>query len=231
MQCPRCLLRTTRALGSARSAVHARTGVPGRGEPVGEGRSSAGPAEPRSAHARAPAPGREDPRYEAHAGGGETGSHPSERKLVTVLFADLKGSMELLADRDPEEVRKLLRSRPRAHDGGGPPLRGHGEPGDGRRHHGATRRAARPEDHAVRASYAAVRMQAVVKQYAEEVRRRDCCSCTRVGHDGSGERRHHDRVLEDSRSDTSEGRDTSSSPQFSAMPRSPRVIIPSKQWP
>ena len=26
-----------------------------------------------------------------------------ERKQVTVLFADLKGSMELLADRDPEE--------------------------------------------------------------------------------------------------------------------------------
>jgi hypothetical protein len=27
-----------------------------------------------------------------------------ERKQVTVLFADLKGSMELLADRDPEEA-------------------------------------------------------------------------------------------------------------------------------
>jgi class 3 adenylate cyclase len=31
-----------------------------------------------------------------------------KRKQVTVLFADLKGSMELLADRDPEEARKLL---------------------------------------------------------------------------------------------------------------------------
>jgi predicted amidophosphoribosyltransferase len=31
-----------------------------------------------------------------------------ERKQVTVLFADLKGSMELLADRDPEEARHLL---------------------------------------------------------------------------------------------------------------------------
>src|SRR5262249_41675996 len=31
-----------------------------------------------------------------------------ERKQVTVLFADLKGSTELLADRDPEEARKLL---------------------------------------------------------------------------------------------------------------------------
>ena len=31
-----------------------------------------------------------------------------ERKHVTVLFADLRGSMELLADRDPEEARQLL---------------------------------------------------------------------------------------------------------------------------
>ena len=31
-----------------------------------------------------------------------------ERKQVTVLFAGLKGSMELLADRDPEEARKLV---------------------------------------------------------------------------------------------------------------------------
>jgi class 3 adenylate cyclase len=31
-----------------------------------------------------------------------------ERKQVTVLFADLKGLMELLADRDPEEARALL---------------------------------------------------------------------------------------------------------------------------
>jgi class 3 adenylate cyclase len=32
----------------------------------------------------------------------------AERKQVTVLFADLKGSMELLADRDPEDARKIL---------------------------------------------------------------------------------------------------------------------------
>src|SRR6185295_239812 len=31
-----------------------------------------------------------------------------ERKHVTVLFADVKGSMQLLADRDPEEARELL---------------------------------------------------------------------------------------------------------------------------
>ena len=31
-----------------------------------------------------------------------------ERKQVTVLFADLKGSMELIAERDPEEARAIL---------------------------------------------------------------------------------------------------------------------------
>jgi hypothetical protein len=39
---------------------------------------------------------------------GSRGALDGERKLVTVLFADPKGSMELLADRDPEEARKLL---------------------------------------------------------------------------------------------------------------------------
>ena len=28
-----------------------------------------------------------------------------ERKQITVLFADVKSSMELIADRDPEEAR------------------------------------------------------------------------------------------------------------------------------
>src|SRR5215831_9411573 len=31
-----------------------------------------------------------------------------ERKQVTVLFADLKGSMELVSERDPEEARAIL---------------------------------------------------------------------------------------------------------------------------
>src|SRR5262245_39428583 len=36
------------------------------------------------------------------------GALEGERKQVTVLFADLKGSMELLADRDPEDARRIL---------------------------------------------------------------------------------------------------------------------------
>ena len=54
-----------------------------------------------------------------------------ERKLVTVLFADLKGSMELLADRDPGGGAQTPGPRARTHDGGGPPVRGHREPGHG----------------------------------------------------------------------------------------------------
>jgi class 3 adenylate cyclase/tetratricopeptide (TPR) repeat protein len=36
------------------------------------------------------------------------GSESTERKYITVLFADLRGSLELIADRDPEEARELL---------------------------------------------------------------------------------------------------------------------------
>ena len=52
-----------------------------------------------------------------------------ERKQVTVLFADLKGSMELLADRDPEEAQAAPRSRAGTDDGRRASLRRHGQPG------------------------------------------------------------------------------------------------------
>ena len=66
-----------------------------------------------------------------------------ERKQVTVLFADLKGSMELLAERDSGRGTQDPRPGARVHDGSGAPLRRHREPGDGRRGHGALRRPAR----------------------------------------------------------------------------------------
>jgi Double zinc ribbon len=67
-----------------------------------------------------------------------------ERKQVTVLFADLKGSMALLADRDPEEARKFLdpvleHMMEAVHR-----YEGTVNPGDGRRDHGALRRAGGP---------------------------------------------------------------------------------------
>ena len=44
----------------------------------------------------------------------------------------------------PEEAPRPPRPGPSADDGRGPPLRGNGEPGDGRRDHGAVRSAGRP---------------------------------------------------------------------------------------
>src|SRR5262249_40857030 len=94
-----------------------------------------------------------------------------ERKLVTVLFADLKGSMELLAHRDPEEARTILdpvleRMMEAVHRYEGTVNQ---VMGDGiMALFGA---ALAHEDHAVRACYAALRMQESVKQYADEVRR------------------------------------------------------------
>ena len=56
-----------------------------------------------------PAPQAYTPRYS----GREDSSHPAmppegERKQVTVLFADIKGSTELIEGLDPEEARRLL---------------------------------------------------------------------------------------------------------------------------
>src|SRR5438094_4166923 len=94
-----------------------------------------------------------------------------ERKQVTVLFADLKGSMELLADRDPEEARKLLdpvleRMMEAVHRYEGTVNQVMGD--------GIMALFGAPvahEDHAVRACYAALAMQAALRRYAEEVRR------------------------------------------------------------
>src|SRR5262245_38022414 len=92
-----------------------------------------------------------------------------ERKQVTVLFADLKGSMELLADRDPEEARKILdpvldlmMDAVHRYEGTVNQVMGDGIMAL----FGAP--VAR-EDHAVRACYAALRMQEAVRGYAEDV--------------------------------------------------------------
>jgi class 3 adenylate cyclase/tetratricopeptide (TPR) repeat protein len=94
-----------------------------------------------------------------------------ERKQVTVLFADVKGSMELLADRDPEDARKLLdpvleRMMEAVHRYEGTVNQVMGD--------GIMALFGAPlavEDHAVRACYAALRMQESVRHYAEAARR------------------------------------------------------------
>ena len=94
-----------------------------------------------------------------------------ERKQVTVLFADLKGSMELLADRDPEEARQLLdpvlqRMMEAVHRYEGTVNQVMGD--------GIMALFGAPlahEDHAVRACYAALAMQDALRRYSDEVRR------------------------------------------------------------
>ncbi|HEY7493630.1 MAG TPA: adenylate/guanylate cyclase domain-containing protein, partial [Candidatus Tectomicrobia bacterium] len=94
-----------------------------------------------------------------------------ERKQVTVLFADLTGSLELLADRDPEEVRELLdpvleRMMAAVHRYEGTVNQVMGD--------GIMALFGAPiahEDHAVRACYAALAMQEAIRRYSVEVRR------------------------------------------------------------
>jgi class 3 adenylate cyclase len=88
-----------------------------------------------------------------------------------VLFADLKGSMELLADRDPEEARQLLdpvleRLMAAVHRYEGTVNQVMGD--------GIMALFGAPlahEDHAVRACYAALAMQEAIRQYSAEGRR------------------------------------------------------------
>jgi class 3 adenylate cyclase/tetratricopeptide (TPR) repeat protein len=94
-----------------------------------------------------------------------------ERKQVTVLFADMKGSMELLADRDPEEARKILdpvlelmMEAVHRYEGTVNQVMGDGIMalfGAPIAH----------EDHAVRACYTALRMHEMVGRHAAELRR------------------------------------------------------------
>ena len=94
-----------------------------------------------------------------------------ERKQVTVLFADIKGSTELIAGLDPEEARTLL--DPALH------LMMHAV----HRYEGTVNQVLGDgimalfgaplahEDHAVRACYAALAMQEAMRRYTEEIRR------------------------------------------------------------
>ena len=65
-------------------------------------------AHPVTAAPAPPPPDRYTPRHLAERILDSRAALEGERKQVSVLFADLKGSMELLADRDPEEARRLL---------------------------------------------------------------------------------------------------------------------------
>src|SRR5437870_1656205 len=99
------------------------------------------------------------------------GALEGERKQVTVLFADLKGSTELIRDLDPEQARAIL----------DPVL--HAMMDAVHRYEGTVNQVLGDgimalfgaplahEDHAARACYAALAMQAALRRYADEVRR------------------------------------------------------------
>ena len=94
-----------------------------------------------------------------------------ERKQVTVLFADIKGSLELIADHDPEEARHILdpvlehlMAAVHRYEGTVNQVMGDGIMAL----FGAP---VAHEDHAVRACYAALAIQAALRRYGEEVHR------------------------------------------------------------
>jgi class 3 adenylate cyclase/tetratricopeptide (TPR) repeat protein len=94
-----------------------------------------------------------------------------ERKQITVLFADIKGSMEVITDRDVEDAQKLLHAvlermieAVHRYEGTVNSVMGDGIMalfGAPLAH----------EDHAVRACYAALRMQESIARYSDEVQR------------------------------------------------------------
>jgi class 3 adenylate cyclase/tetratricopeptide (TPR) repeat protein len=95
-----------------------------------------------------------------------------ERKQVTILFADVVGSTELIRGRDPEEAQALLDGVTRlmmdaVHRYEGTVSRLMGD--------GLMAMFGAPvahEDHAVRACYAALAMQEAIRAYADEARTR-----------------------------------------------------------
>jgi class 3 adenylate cyclase/tetratricopeptide (TPR) repeat protein len=176
MRCSRCQtenregLRFCEDCGTRLAATCPSCGVevtPGK-KFCGSCGTSLAPAQPESRYA---SPQSYTPKHLAEKILTSKGALEGERKQVTVLFADLKGSMELLADRDPEEARKILdpvlelmMEAVHRYEGTVNQVMGDGIMalfGAPLAH----------EDHAVRACYAALDMQAAMRRYTDEVRR------------------------------------------------------------
>src|SRR5262249_13184311 len=97
------------------------------------------------------------------------GAGEGERKHITALFADIKGSVEMMEGLDPEEARaivdpalQLMMDAVHRYEGYVPQSRGDGMLawfGD----------PIAQEDHARRALYAALRMQEDIKRYSDRL--------------------------------------------------------------
>jgi len=104
------------------------------------------------------------------ADGGASGALDGERKTVTALFADIKGSTELMQDLDPEEARavidpalKLMIEAVRRYDGYVVQSTGDGI-------FALFGAPVAHEDHPQRALYAALRLQEELKRYSDRMR-------------------------------------------------------------
>src|SRR5262245_39277692 len=177
MQCPRCQTENPSqakfcqecATALARRCSQCTTQLPAQAKFCPECAHPVSP--PDSAQSRFATPDRYTPKHLAERILPSKAALEGKRKQVTVLLPALKGPMELLADRDPEEARKLLdpvleRMMEAVHHYEGTVNQVMGD--------GIMALFGAPlahEDHAVRACYAAMRMRESVKRYAEEARR------------------------------------------------------------
>jgi len=174
MQCPRCEGQNDHyAKFCEDCGARLETVCPSCGQPVGTGRKFCGAcgASLVADSGRFTSPQNYTPKHITEKILTSKSGLQGERKQVTVLFADMKGSMELLADRDPEEARGILdpvleRMMEAVHRYEGTVNQVMGD--------GIMALFGAPlahEDHAVRACYAALRLQESVKRYADDVHR------------------------------------------------------------
>jgi len=117
VQCPQCQhdnpagARFCNGCGAKLEAICPQCGQmnpPGSRFCNGCGQPLVGATPPPASHPAPPSPASYTPHHLAERIISSRSALEGERKQVTVLFADLKGSMELLADRDPEEARRIL---------------------------------------------------------------------------------------------------------------------------
>src|SRR5713226_2807299 len=98
------------------------------------------------------------------------GAADGERKTITALFADIKGSMELIEDLDPEEARHVVDPALQLMMDAVHRYEGYVAQSTGDGIFAFFGAPIAHEDHAQRALYAALRMQDEIKRYAEKLR-------------------------------------------------------------
>src|SRR6266571_2825526 len=176
MKCPRCQVENDAVARFCEDCgIRLEATCPSCGTPVTPGKKfcrSCGAALTAEPAGRFASPDSYTPKHLAERILTSKAALEGERKQVTVLFADLKGSMELLAGRDPEDARKILdpvleRMMEAVHRYEGTVNQVMGD--------GIMALFGAPlahEDHALRACYAALAMQADMQRFTPDARQR-----------------------------------------------------------